>query len=117
MTLLRMLLVLAWIVIMASSIYAASQLGFNWPKIYFGDIVGNPWRSQFNTDFLIHLFLLCGWIYWREESKVKGAVYGFLSIIMGGMFGFAYLLHATYAAKGDMRALLLGAQTGGVGEK
>lgn len=108
MTLFRILLALSWVLIMASTIYAVNQAGFNWPKVYIGDLFGHPWRSQFNTDFLIHLFLLCSWIYWREESKLKGAVYGFLSIIMGGMFGFAYLLHATYKSKGDVSAILLG---------
>ena len=93
---------------MGITLYAVVRLGFNWPAVYFGDLLSHPWRSQFNTDFLIHLFLLCGWVYWREASKVKGAVYGFLSIFLGGMFGFAYLAVATYKAKGNMEAVLLG---------
>ena len=108
MKLFRIFLALSWVLIIGITVYAIAKLGFNWPAVYFGDLVTHPWRSQFNTDFLIHLFLLCSWIFWREDSKLKGAIYGFLSIFMGGMFGFAYLLFATYKANGNVAALLLG---------
>jgi len=113
MTNFRVFLALSWVLIMGITLYAVSQLGYNWPAVFFTDLVGNEWRSQFNTDFLIHLFLLCAWIYWREESKVKGAVYGFLSIFLGGMFGFAYLLFHTFKANGNMKAILLGSHYNG----
>ena len=104
----RIFMAVAWVAIMASTIYAANALGYFWPAVYFGDLFDHPWRSQFNTDFLIHLFILCSWIYWRESSKIKGAIYGFLSIFMGGMFGFAYLFYASYTARGNVSAMLLG---------
>ena len=69
MTALRGFLAFSWVLIMGVTIYAVSQIGFNWPAVFFGDLFGNEWRSQFNTNFLIHLFLLCAWVYWREESK------------------------------------------------
>ncbi len=81
--------------IFAISIYATITVGINWPAIYFGDLLNFDWRSQFNTDFLIHLFLLAAWISWREGFSPKGFLFGFLSIFMGGMFGFPYLLLAT----------------------
>lgn len=69
------------------------------------------WRAQFNTDFLIHPFLLATWISWREGFSPKGHILGFLSIIMGGMVGFPYILIAVYKAKGDTKKLLLGVQS------
>jgi hypothetical protein len=75
--------------------------GANWPAVYFGDLLSMDWRSQFNADFLIHLVLLAIWICWREGFTPKGYLFGFLSIFLGGMFGFPYLLVATYKAKGD----------------
>ncbi|MFT6123985.1 MAG: hypothetical protein ACJAW2_000646 [Shewanella sp.] len=109
MTNFRVALLISWILIMSITAYAIVQAGPNWPAIYFGDLfLGNPWRQQFNTDFLIHLFILCSWVFWREESKLKGAIYGFLSIIMGGMFGFMYILYASYQAKGNVSKILLG---------
>ena len=108
MTSLRVFLTIATATIFTISIYAALTNGVNWPAVYFGDLLELDWRSQFNIDFLIHLFLLATWISWREGFTAKGFVFGFLSIFLGGMFGFPYLLHATYKASGDPGAILLG---------
>ena len=108
MALLRIFLVLSTILIFAVTIYAVVTKGINWPAVYFGDLLALDWRSQFNADFLIHLFLLATWISWREGFTMKGYIFGFLSIFLGGMFGFPYLLHATYKANGDAAAILLG---------
>lgn len=104
----RICLAAAWVLIMSVTLYAIYQVGINWPAIYFGDLVGHPWRSQFNTDFLIYLLLTSTWMYWREASKTRGLFYGFLNIFLGGMFGFMYLLLATYKTKGNISAILLG---------
>ena len=108
MSSLRIFLVASTIIIYVSTAYAISAQGVNWPRIYFGDILGLDWRSQFNTDFLIHLFLFATWICWRERFTTRGYVFGFLSIFMGGMFGFPYLLVAAVQAKGDPKLILLG---------
>ena len=105
---LRGFLFVVWVLIIGVTVYAVLREGFNWPAVFFGDLFGHPWRSQFNTDFLIHLLLLAGWVFWREESKVKGAIYGFLSIFLGGMFGFIYILVSSISAKGDPKKMLLG---------
>ena len=108
MTSLRVFLVISTVGIFTVSIYAALTKGINWPAIYFGDLLHLNWRSQFNIDFLVHLLLLATWIIWREGFAIKGYIFGFLSIVMGGMFGFPYLLYATYKANGDPKAILLG---------
>jgi hypothetical protein len=108
MTLLRFFLAISTVAIFAISIYAAQTKGVNWPAIFFGDLLYLDWRSQFNLDFLIHLLLLASWISWREGFTGKGLVFGFLSIFMGGMFGFPYLLFASYKAGGDPAKILLG---------
>lgn len=108
MTSLRIFLIVSTVIIFALTIYVVITKGVNWPVVYFGDLLQFDWRSQFNTDFLIHLFLLATWISWREGFTAKGFVFGFLSIFMGGMFGFPYLLHATYKAGGDPKLVLLG---------
>lgn len=108
MSSLRAFLLLSTVAIFAVTAYAVADGGINWPLVFFGDLVVLDWRSQFNTDFLIHLFLLATWVSWREGFTAKGHVFGFLSIFMGGMFGFPYLLHATYKAGGDPRQVLLG---------
>jgi len=112
MTSLRIFLVVSTVLIFSLSIYVVLTKGVNWPVVYFGDLVSLNWRSQFNSDFLIHLFLFATWISWREGFTNKGFIFGFLSIFMGGMFGFPYLLYASYKAKGDPQAILLGVHTG-----
>lgn len=86
----------------------AKTSGVNWPVVYFGDILNFAWRSQFDIDFLIRLILLATWIVWREGFSTKGYIYGFLSIFLGGMFSFPYILLAIYKAKGEIKPLLLG---------
>jgi len=108
MTLLRTFLMFSTVLIFAITIYAVITMGVNWPAVFFGDLIQMDWRSQFNADFLIHLFLLATWICWREGLTLKAYFFGFLSIFMGGMFGFPYLLMATYKAKGDPKQILLG---------
>lgn len=105
---LRIFLFLSTVVIFSVSINAAFTNGVNWPAVYFGDLLSLGWRSQFNTDFLIHLLLLGCWVSWREGFTLKGYIFGLLSIFLGGMFGFPYLLYATYKASGDPKAILLG---------
>lgn len=101
-------LVISTVVIYLVTIIAITNNGWWWPLVYFGDIFAFDWRSQFNTDFLIHLFLLATWIAWREGFTNKGYVFGFLSIVMGGMFGFPYIAYAIYRANGDPKKVLLG---------
>ena len=108
MKVLRVFLLFSTVIIYSVTIVAAISHGINWPVVYFGDMLHIDWRSQFNTDFLIHLLLLATWISWREGFTVKGHLFGFLGIIMGGMFGFPYILMATYKAKGNPKEILLG---------
>lgn len=100
------------LIIFAVSVYVVATKGANWPAVFFGDILEFGWRSQFNIDFLMHLFLLATWISWREGFTFKGNIFGFLSIIMGGMFGLPYLLYAIYKGKGNPKLVLLGVHAG-----
>ena len=108
MNILRLFLIASTLIIFSITYYALTTQGVNWPAIYFGDVLSLNWRSQFNIDFLIHLFLLATWIVWREGITVKGYIFGFLSIFMGGMFGFPYMLYATFKANGNPKLVLLG---------
>ncbi|MEO9930861.1 hypothetical protein [Rhodopirellula bahusiensis] len=82
--------------------------GINWPAVALNDLTALNWRSQFDTDFLVYLALGATWITWREGFTIKGHCFAFLSVFLGGMFSFPYLLLATYRTKGDPKMLLLG---------
>ena len=76
-------------------------------NIFFTDF-SHPWRAQFNTDFSIHLFLMAAWIAYREPRRLLGAMLAVLSVLGGGAISLLYILVASYRARGDVRALLLG---------
>lgn len=99
---------MATVAIYALTLIATLKSGPNWPAVAIGDLLELGWRSQFDTDFLVHLFLLATWVVWREGATAKAYLYGFLSIVLGGMFSFPYIVYATYKARAEPKALLLG---------
>ena len=108
MTLLRALLLISTVLIYVMTVIASVNHGLNWPAVAIKDLIAMNWRSQFDTDFLIYLFIGATLVSWREGFTLKGHVFGFLSVFMGGMFSFPYLLYATYQANGNPKAVLLG---------
>lgn len=108
MTALRLFLLLSTIAIYLLTALATISEGINWPAVAAADIVALNWRTQFDIDFIIYLLIFAIWISWREGFSLKGHTYGFLSVILGGMFSFPYLLYATFSTRGDMAKLVLG---------
>ena len=108
MKVLRVLLIVATVAIYAITVIASLAQGLNWPAVAMADLLALGWRSQFDIDFIVHLFLLATWVTWREGADARAYIFGFLSTVMGGMFSFPYILYATYKAGGEPRALLLG---------
>ena len=108
MNTLRVMLAISTVGIYTFTIIAILSQGWNWPAVAINDLVSLGWRTQFDFDFIIHLLLLASWVVWREGANMKGYVFGFLSIILGGMFSFPYIIYATYKAKAQPSALLLG---------
>ena len=96
------------ILIYTITVIASVNHGTNWPLVAVNDLTALNWRSQFDTDFLVYLFLGATWISWREGGTAKGFVLGFFSVFLGGMFSFPYLLITTYQANGDLKKILLG---------
>lgn len=96
------------LVIFGITLGAVVHSGSNWPSVFFSDLVAVNWRSQFNTDLVIHLSLMGAWVAWREGGGGKGYLFGAFCVIWGGMFTFPYLLIAIARARGDMADLLLG---------
>jgi len=79
MTILRIFLLAGWLIMLVLSWRALTELGYNWPDVFFGDIADNTWRARFNIDFLIHLLLFATWVVWRETSRLTGLFAGFSS--------------------------------------
>jgi hypothetical protein len=105
---LRIMLVASTVATYAFTVVAIMFQGWNWPAVAINDLLALDWRSQFDFDFVIHLLLLATWVVWRECANSKAYLFGFLSVVMGGMFSFPYILYATYKAQAQPRELLLG---------
>ncbi|MCC9657978.1 hypothetical protein [Rhodopirellula halodulae] len=105
---LRAFLIFSTVLIYGMTVLALLKQGINWPAVAIHDLVALNWRSQFDTDFLVYLFLGATWISWREGFTAKGHLFAFLSVFLGGMFTFPYVLIATYRASGDPFQILLG---------
>lgn len=108
MNTLKLLLVISTIAIYALTVIVSVKQGINWPAVAIGDLSELNWRSQFNFDFIVHLLLLATWVTWREGGSAKAYLFGFLSIVMGGMFSFPYIIYAIFKAKGEPKTLLMG---------
>ncbi len=108
MVVLRGFLVASTILIYLMTLAASASHGIDWPAVALADLAAMNWRSQFNTDFIIYLVLFASWVVWREGGTPKAYLFGFSSVVLGGMFSFPYLLLATHRSEGDLRRVLLG---------
>lgn len=113
MPLLRLVLAASTAAIFGATLAAIAHAGYNWPAVFLGDLLAGNWRSQFNTDLVIHLALIGVWVAWREAWSAKGLVFGVFCVIWGGMFTFPYVLVESYRARGDTVRILLGARGAG----
>lgn len=107
MNLFRILLVIAWVILAFITWRAITVLGSDAANILFDDFA-HPWRAQYYTDFILHVLLVAGWVFWREQSKAVGAACALACVGGGALISLLYVLIATYRADGDSRKLLLG---------
>lgn len=108
LTVFRIMLCVAWLVLFWVTLGAVQRMGVNAAgTVFFGDFA-HPWRAQFNTDFSLHLLLVAAWMIYRSRSWIVGIVCAFLAVNLGGLFTLAYILVASFRTGGDIRALLLG---------
>jgi hypothetical protein len=107
MNLFRAALFVAWVLLAFITWRAISELGSDGSYIIFEDF-SQPWRAQYYTDFILHVLLVAGWVFWREQSKAVGAACALACISGGALISLLYVFIATYRAGGDSRKLLLG---------
>lgn len=104
----RSLLVLMIVSIIAYTLIAGVNQGWNLFSLFFGDIAAMTWSGQFNLDFTYFLVLTGLWIAWRHQFSLDGLALGLIAIFSGTIVVAPYLLFATFQANGDMDVLLLG---------
>lgn len=104
----KIILLFATVGIYTLTVIAINNNGINWPAVAIEDLLSLNWRSQFDFDFIVYLLIFAIWIIWREGGTTKAYIFGSLSIVMGGMFGFPYLIYVITIARGDPKIVLLG---------
>jgi hypothetical protein len=110
MTIFRISLVVAWIAVLFVTVQAVGSQGLVAAgDVFFSDLTSGTWHAQFGADFAGHLLLMAAWVAWRHKFSVPGCVLGVLCVLGGALVSFMYILVASFAAKGDPRGLLLGA--------
>jgi hypothetical protein len=107
---LQVILTVSLVLIFLITFKAIVTGGYNWPVVFFGDLLQLDWRAQFNIDFSLHMILFSIWICWRERFTGKGYLLSFLCIFLGGLFTFPYLLFVIHKARGEPQAILIGRQ-------
>ena len=104
---LRAALLAGWIAMLFMSVRAVTGMGADMAgDVFFADLA-HPWRGQFNIDLILQLALMAGWIAWREKRLLTATPFAALSVLMGGVFTFGYLLVATFTSR-DAASFLFG---------
>jgi hypothetical protein len=106
----RIFLVLFLIGLTAYTALVIADHGWNLLAVFLGDLSAMNWPGQFNLDFTGFLALSALWTAWRHQFSPSGLALGLVAFFGGMMFLTIYLLVASYQVKGDVKALLLGAQ-------
>ena len=110
MLLLRVLLVTILAALLGYTAIVISNHGWNLLAVFFGDMSAMTWAGQFNFDFMGFLTLSALWTAWRHHFSPVGLALSVVAFFGGMMFLTIYLLIASYQVKGNVSALLLGAQ-------
>jgi hypothetical protein len=108
MTAFRAYLVAFFVVLLTYTAIVIANHGWGLFPIFFGDIAAMTWPGQFNLDFLGFLTLSGLWLAWRHHFSPLGLILGLIGVFGGMGFLVPYLLIASFAAKGDVKELLLG---------
>ena len=104
----RTLLVFMFVGIVAYTLIAGINHGWNLFPLFFEEIAAITWPGQFNFDFTCFLLLSGSWIAWRHHFSPGGIALGLIGTVGGIMVVAPYLLFATFQANGNMGVLLLG---------
>lgn len=112
MTAFRALLVAIFISLAIYTLFVGNSYGWNLLPVFFGDIAKMNWPGQFNLDFMYMLSLSALWTMWRNRFSPEGLGLGALALFGGSLFLSAYLLALTFKHRGDVKAILLGKNSG-----
>jgi membrane protease YdiL (CAAX protease family) len=106
----QVLLAGLWLALAIYTGVVIAQHGLNLLPIFFGDMARLAWPGQFNLDFLCLLTLSALWTAWRNAWSPLGLGLAVAAFFGGAGFLLPYLLILTLQTRGDIGAVLLGAE-------
>lgn len=106
----RIFLVVLWAVLVVYTGLVVAKQGLTLFPYFFGDMARVEWPGQFNLDFMGFLALSALWTAWRNRFSRGGLGLAVLALFGGIGFLAPYLLYLSYKTRGDVKAVLLGAQ-------
>lgn len=108
MTLFRLFLAACLVAILSYTSVTVAHHGLDLLPVFFGDMAAMAWPGQFNLDFFTMLLLSGLWVAWRHHFSAGGIALGLVAAFGGMLFLSLYLLVASFRARGDLLAVILG---------
>lgn len=108
MTLFRIFLAAAIVIVLGYTAVTVANHGLNLFPIFFGDIAEMGWPGQFNLDFYCFLLLSGLWTAWRNHFSKGGITLGIAMTLLGFPLLATYLLILSNKTNGDIKVILLG---------
>lgn len=104
----RLLLGAMSIAIVVVTVAAAAELGLPAAASTFLHELHHSWRMQLDSDLEIHLILAACWMIYHEQSMLIGVACAVAALVLGALFTAPYILIASFRARGDAAAVLIG---------
>lgn len=108
MPLFRLLLAAIFAAVLGYTLIVGAHHGYDLLPVFNGNIAAMDWQGQFNVDFTCFLLLSALWVAWRHQFRPLGLALAVPAFFGGSLFLSAYMLIASFAAQGDVLALLIG---------
>ncbi len=75
-------------------------------------VVAHPWGVVLLVDVYTGFVLFCGWIFYREKSFVRAAIWTVAVMVLGNFVTSLYVLLTVFNSKGDWTKFWLGSRLG-----
>ncbi|CAM3182587.1 DUF1475 domain-containing protein [Sphingomonas antarctica] len=105
----RVFMIALFVGISAYTVPVVAREGIYLFPAYFGEIAAHRWPGQFIVDFTCCLALFAMWTAWRNQFSALGILLALGALFLGSPFMAAYLLYLSFVHRGDVVAMLTGA--------
>ena len=105
---LKALLITQTIALLAYTIIAMKNDGFNFVSRAQEFALSMKWMGQFALDFQCYLMLSALWIAWRNKFTGQSILIALIAMTLGIIVFAPYLLYLIFKEKGNLKNVLVG---------